>query len=414
MTNVPVSVTNRSRLLLYFTFLWSMKNFVLSVLLLLSSCGLKQIGEGVHSYADGVWYGKSYGSYLSGTCHALVLDYPKGHDWKSDPLNEGVPCTLVMLADGVPVLKMKTGAEYEVSRDILRHRIVSRRLYSDYTDGATTVIKEDGRERVRYDGAEEILCLKVAGGRIHTLGRPEGGSGFVYRVDGEPVLSREDATLYQHMDVHEDSVSFCFSAAVRSAEGYRECHYRVTDGRVALVETADDVVKVWDMCVYAGKLHMAVSSREEAPVLVCGDRRESVGYFNGLDMVSCTFCDGDVMCLWSRFLHSGSNLMSDILWMGGDRWRMYRLGSTLSAVHVDGRGFGAVISPANGREGTIFDSTRAFTMPEGYGVSSRNVMARKDSLLHVGLTHAEGGSPVIWSPDRIDTLRINGPVICLR
>lgn len=387
---------------------------MLLMLLLLSSCGLKQTGEEMHSYADGVWHGPSYGKNMSGTCHALALDYPKGFDWKSDPLNEDTVCELVMLADGVPVLGLKTGPEYEVSRDILRHRMIAGRLYSDYTDGVTTVIKEDGRERVRYDGAEEVLYLAVARGRIHTLSRPKEGGGFVYRVDGEPLLVRDEGTLYPHLDVHEGSVSFCFSTSVRSAEGLRECHYHVTDGRVALVETADDVVKVWDMRGFAGELHMAVSSPEEGPVLICGDRRESVGYLNSLDLISCSFCDGDGMCIWARFLLSGSNLMTDILWMGGDRWHMYRLGSTLTSVHFDGGGLSAVINPSNGREGIIFDSTRACPMPSGYGASSRNIMVRKDSVLHVGLSHAEGGSPVVWRPDGMDTLRINGPVIGLQ
>ena len=391
-----------------------MRNFVLTILLLLSSCGLKQIGEDVHSYSDGVWYGPSYGRYISGTCHALALDYPKGYDWKEDPLKDESGCDLVMLADGIPVMRLKTGSEYEVSRDLLRHRMISGKLFSDYTDGVTTVIKEDGKERVRYGGAEEILCLTVVRSRVHTLSRPVGGYGFVYRVDGEPLLSREEGTLYPHIDVHDDTVSFCFSNGVTHEDGYRECHYRVIDGKVAQVEVADDVVKVWDMRVFSGVLHMAVSLQDESPVLICGDRRESVGYFSSLDLVSCTFCDGDSMCLWTRFLHSGSNLMSDILWMGGDRWHMYRLGSTLTSVYVDGDVFNAVINPANGRSGIIFDSTRACSMPEGYGVSSRNVMTRKDSVLHVGLSHAAGGNPVIWRPDRMDTLRINGPVICLQ
>ena len=391
-----------------------MKNFVLLIFMLLSSCSLKQIGTDVHSYADGVWYGPSYGRYLSGTCHALALDYPKGHDWKSDPLNERLTCDMVMLADGVPVLRMKTGPEYEVSRDLLRHRIVSRRLYSDYTDGTTTFIKEDGKERVRYDGAEEVLYLVVVRDRVHSLSRPVESGGFVYRVDGEPVLSRPDGTLYPHMDACEGSVSFCFSTSVMKEDGLRECHYRVTDGRVSLVTVPEEVVKVWDMRVFSGDLHMAVSMPGESPVLVCGDRHESVGYFNSLDMVSCTFCDGDRMCLCARFLHSGSSLMSDILWLGGDQWHMYRLGSTLSSMYVDDEGCNAAINPSNGREGIIFDSTRACSMPEGYGVSSRNVMTRKDSVLHVGLSHAAGGNPVIWRPDRMDTLRINGPIICLQ
>lgn len=412
--NVPVSVTSRNRYVPYFPFLCDMKNFVLLILLLLSSCGLKQIGEVVHSSADGVWYGPSYGKYLSGTCYALVLDYPKGYEWKSDPLKDAADCKLVMLADGIPVLSLKTGPDYEVSRNFARHRIISGKLYSDYTDGMTTVIKEDGHELVRYDGAEEIICFVVTGGKVHTLARHESGKGFVYRIDGYPVLSREDGNLYPHMDVHEGKVSFCFSVSVMKEGGYRNCHYHVTDGRVALVETADDIVKVWDMKVYSGELYMAVSFPQESPVLIHGDQIESVDYLNRLDMVSCTFCDGDEVCLCARFRHSGSSLMTDILWMGGNQWHMYRLGSTLSAVYVDETGYNAVINPTNGMYGIIFDSTRACTMPSGYGVSSRNVMVRKDSILHVGLSHSAGGSPVIWRPDMVDTLKVNGPVICLQ
>lgn len=391
-----------------------MKNFVLLILLVLSSCCLKQVGEGLHTAADGVWYGPSYGRYLSGTCYALALDYPKGYDWKADPLNDDVGCELVMLADGVPVLSLKTGTKYEVSRDLLRHRLISGKLYSDYTDGTTTVVKVDGKERFRYDGAEEILCLQVAKGKAHTLSRPVDGTGFVYRVDGEHVLSRDEGTLYPHIDVCSGSVSFCFAAMVKTDEGYRECHYRATDGKVTLEVVPDDVVKVWDMRVFSGELYMAVSLPEEGPVLIHDDVRESVEYLNGLDMVSCTFCDGERICLCARFLHSGANLMSDILWMGGSQWHMYRIGSTLSAVYVDGDGFNAVINPANGRSGIIFDSTRACFMPEGYAASSRDIMTRKDSVLHVGLSHGAGGSPVIWRPDRMDTLRVNGPVIALQ
>ena len=105
MTDVPVSVTSGSRYFSYYAFLWDMKKIVLLMLLLLTSCGLKQVDMEIHSGSDGVWLGPSYGKHMSGTCYALGLDYPKGYDWKSGQLNEDVECDVVMFADGIPVLR---------------------------------------------------------------------------------------------------------------------------------------------------------------------------------------------------------------------------------------------------------------------------------------------------------------------
>lgn len=391
-----------------------MKNFALLILLMLSSCGLKQIDVDLHAASDGVWYGPSYGRYMSGTCYALGLDYPKGYDWKSYPQNGDIGPCLVMFADRIPVLRMQTGESYEVSSSFSRHRIRNGKLYSDYTDGLSTVIKEDGKERVRYDDAEEIICLEVCDGRIYTLGHPLGGNGFVYRVDGEKVLHRDDAILYPHLDFHAGLASFCFSVNVREVDGYKQYHYHVTDGKVHQVDSNPDIIKVWDMRMLSGNLYMAVSFQDRSPVLVHDDVNETVDYFNGLNMVSCTFCDSERLCLNSRFRHSGSYLMSDILWMGGDEWTIYRLGSTLSSVFADKDGYNAVINPSNGRDGYIFDGNMAYVMPDGYNVSSKDCMTRKEGTLHVGLSSVAGSEPVIWRPDGLDTLKMNGPLICLR
>lgn len=414
MTDVPVSVTSGSRYFSYYAFLWGMKNIVMLMLLLLTSCGLKQVDMEIHSGSDGVWRGPSYGKHMSGTCYALGLDYPKGYDWKSGQSNDETECDVVMFADGIPVLRVKAGDEYEVSTDILRHRIRDGKLYSDYTDGITTVIKEDGKEVVRFDDVEEILCLEPSSGRLHTIGLPVGGNGFVYRVDGECLIRKDSATIYPHLDEYGGHLSFCFSSTVRDAAGYRPGYYQVTDGIVKKVDVDSAVMRVWDMRVVEGELYIAASLPDKAPVLLWGEAQESVAYLNALDMVSCTFCGTRTVCLNCRFHHSGSDLMSDILWMGGDDWKMYRLGSTLSSVYVDKDGFGAVINPANGRDGLIFDAGKAYHIPEGYAVSSKDCMIRKDGVLYVGLTSNAGGGPVIWNHDGIDTLRINGPLFCLR
>lgn len=414
MTDVPVSVTSGSRYFSYYAFLWGMKKIVLLMLLLLTSCGLKQVDMEIHSGSDGVWLGPSYGKHMSGTCYALGLDYPKGYDWKSGQLNEDMECDVVMFADGIPVLRIRTGDGYEVSTDILRHRIRDGKLYSDYTDGITTVIKEDGKELMRYEGAEEIICLETVDGRIHTIGKPPGGAGFSYRVDGDCLVRRDSATVYPHLDEHDGRVGFCFSSTVRDAGGSRQQHYCVTGGKVVRVEVGPEVTKVWDTRMVSGYPCMAVSRKEKAPVIIFGDGSESDSNMNITDMVSCSFCDSEPLCLCFRFGQLSPALMTDVLWMGDERLTIFGLGCTLSAVCVDEYGFSAVINPSDETDGEIYDSDDFHPMPEGYAVISRECIARKDDVLHVALSSTAGGPPVIWTPVGSDTLSINGPLFCLR
>jgi hypothetical protein len=106
--------------------------------------------------------------------------------------------------------------------------------------------------------------------------------------------------------------------------------------------------------------------------------------------------------------------MSDILWTGRNEWTMYRIGRTLSSVHVDGGGCNAAINPMPGRDGIIFKGKAAFAMPPGYGVCSKECMVCKDSILYAGLSSGGDGPPLIWKDGALDTLRINGPLTSLR
>ena len=415
MTKTPYSVTNGRRCFLCFVFLWGMKTFVLMiVLMLLSACGLEQMGVGTHSGEDGIWRGPSYGKHMAGTCYAAGLDYPEGYDWRADPENGKVSCDLVLFADGVPVLKVPVGERNETSADKARHRIRSGCLYTDYTDGETTVFRKDGMEVARYAGAEEIMCMEVYDGKIHSLSRTKDSAGFVYRVDGELVLERSYATPYLHIDEHADSVRFFFSQEQRTASGDEMRYYHVADGIVRQVVVDSSISKVWDMRIIGGTIHMAVSFPDVSPVLIYGDKRETLDYISSQEVVSCTFCDSRRLCLNTRIRYSGDNLMTDILWFGGEEWVMYRITGTLSSVIVDNEGYAAVINSSAARSGLIFDGGKAFAMPEGYGVYSKDCMARRDSVLIVGLTSDGGKPPLIWKAGDPDTLRINGPVTCLQ
>lgn len=408
MTKVPVSVTNGSRDFVQIAFICGMKNHVLSIMLLLmSSCGLEQLDHGPHSGADGVWKGPSYGRYMSGTCHAVCLDYPDGYDWVADSGNGSTDCSVVMFADAVPVLRLSAGDSYEVSADPQRHRIRSGCLYTDFTDGMTTVIKKDGEEIIRYDGAEEVMDLVTVGGTVHMLCMPEGGPGFVYRIDGKEMVAREDGVLCGGLDVSGSSVGFCFEC--------RSKYYKVIDGKVFLMEMEEGIGEVMDVALYDGEISvLAMTDSSPDPVIFRRGERLSVKYFRILDIVSCRFLDTDSLCVRLRYKHRNSTLASDILWFGDYRFRQPRRGRLLSSVIADGSGYHAVADPSDDLPGAIISNLDEYDLPPGCHVYGDRCAVMKDSVLHIGLTSVRDRSPLIWRNGVLDTLDVNGPLICLR
>ena len=393
-----------------------MKTFVqIVVVLLLSSCGLGQLEVGVHSDSDGIWYGPSYGKHMSGTVYTVGLDYPEGYDWRTDVDKGEVKCSLVMFADGVPVLKIPVGDRYEVSSDNARHRLRSGCIYTDYTDGKTTVIRKDGMEVVRFDGAEDIVDVEIHDGRLHSLGNPRGGNGFVYRIDGMVVVERESGSLLSGLSIYDDKVCFCFSRYTESSSGSVLNHYLSEDGKVSLVETGRDVEEVLDMGIYADGLYiLARVEGVNAPVLVKGESRRSVNYFSTLDIVSCRFMDTEYMSVRVRYRHPGSDHMSDIVWTEAHGWKRFMRGGVITSLVNDDSGYHAVVYSSELQEAAVFSGNRRQNLDIGYHTYGENCLTVRDSMIYVGLTSRSGNDPVIWRHGVLDTLKLNGPVTCLR
>ena len=392
-----------------------MKNIVqMSIVLLLSSCGLGQVDVGIHSDADGIWYGPSYGKYMSGTVYFVGLDYPEGYDWRTDADKGEVKCSLVMFADGIPVLKVPVGDRYEVSSDNARHRLRSGCLYTDYTDGNTTVIRRDGQEVVRFDRAEEIVDIEIHNGRIHSLGNPRDG-GFVYRIDGEAVVERESGSLLSNLSICDDKVCFCFSRYTESSSGSVLNYYLSEDGKVSLVDTDEDVEEILDMGVYADGLYMlACVSGVKAPMLIKGESRRSVNYFSTLDIVSCTFMDTESMCVRVRSRHPDSDYMSDIVWTADHGWKRFMRGGLITSLFNDDKGYHAVVYSSELQECAVFSRNHRHDLDVGCHAYGDNCLTMRDSMVYVGLTSRSGNDALLWRDGALDTLKINGPVTCLR
>ena len=382
--------------------------------LFLPACGLNQIDESLHSNAEGVWEGPSFGYYSEDDCYAVALDYPEGYDWRADPDRGHVKCHMVMFADGIPVLRIPVGDDSYVSSDPTCHFVVQGHLYTSYTDGESTVVKKDGHILYVWSGAESVDDMMLVGGSLHILSSPCGKDGFVYRVDGEKVVERQGGYSFRHLDVHDGHAVFYFCQDQGISEGSGTSYYKVVDGKVHKLDLAVDG-KVADIRMLGKDVVLSIADDgNSVPVLTTGLRKDVLRVNQSCNVVSAAFVSYERPCVWARYAHTDSDAMTDVIWTGRSGWKMYMRGCTYVSVHMDKTGYCAAINPHDGRNGSIFSGNRVYNMPSGYSVFARECMTRKKKVLHVGLTASDGGYPVVWREGGSDTLKVNGPVISLQ
>ena len=338
-----------------------------------------------------------------------AMAYPDGYEWRADSDMESTSCFIIVFSDGIPVLRIPAGDRYQVPTDPQRHRVIGGHLYTDWSDGLVTVIKRDGKEIFRYSGSETIVRMLIHEGRVHTLSTIDGTSGFSYRVDGEAVLQREDARLFEHLDLCGNKVGFCFSCLVSEASGRVRRYYSVLDGSVVMVDLEGDV---WDMKMYADGLYVLISDGSSPlPVLMKDGAVEVPKPFLGTEFRSAEFLDSDVMCVNIRYFAPEDSAPTSLLWFGKGQWRQFLFEKTAIAIWTDGVKVCMAYNHSDGDSGKIFVDSEMFDMPSGYDVRGLNPVACGDSGVQIGLTSASGGPPAIWMDGEVREVDINGYIV---
>lgn len=363
----------------------------------------------------GIWGGPvGGGTGNSGTSRSTfyltALDYKKGYDWRSDQAVGSVKCSLTVYADGVPVMKVPVGDEYEVSSDPDMHRIIDGHLYTDYSTDAETVIKKDGKHLFRYPGRESIYGMSVIGEDVFTLGESRDGWGFCFRKNGEVVLERENAVVTGTFFNDDDTLCFAFCEKIRNAEGFSDRYYAVVDGKVSQVALRDDIRKVWDVFVRKDKVvYLASLTGVLFPVVMDGNDMVSLVHPLNVRALSYRLLDiGGEIGVEGLIRYADGRHMNAI-WVDGKMVSTFVQDRSVSVLMVrDGRIFCATNPSGQEKKGTIYRDGEAYDMPEGYVVMGNDCMDMVDGILHVGLSSMEGKSPLIWKDSRTDTLKING------
>lgn len=378
------------------------------------SCGLSELEDTSRGNQGGIWTGPGMDigkdDPESPVCYVTAFDYRDGYDWVSDVEKGTVKCSLTVFADGVPMMKIPVGDEYEISSDPDMHRMIDRHVYSDFSTARETVVRKDGKELFRFDGREAIVGLLVDSTDVYTLGHPRAGDGFVYRRNGEILLSREKGRSFGRLQRDGEDICFAFSEPVKSQTEVLERCYHVRNGVVTQEALREDVKKVWDVASFRGKVcYVADVVGVRSPVLFMDDGMEALALPENLEMKTCRLTiSSESFCIEGICVAKGRPI-SSILWPDPSEGHVFSNGMTVTTLYAEDGGVCCVLNPVlPGGQGMIFRNGEPYCVYPGYVAVGCHSAAMVGGILHVGLSSKKGEKPVIWKDGIVDTLDVNG------
>ena len=378
--------------------------------------GLKEIPAHDREEVEDVWPGpeaNGNGNASETVCYITGIDYPPGWDWTDDVKErESARCSLMVFADGVPMLRLPVGEGHEVSADPDMHEIIDGHLYTVFCSNGYTSIRKDGKAFLRYEGEETMRAMVVDEENIHTLNVPRDGKGFTYRKNGELVMDRRTGYAFERLHIDSGKMCFAFCQPVTTSEGQSERYYIVRDGRLSLVEINDDIASVWDMMSHQGKTCMLVSSGPwRTTELIIDEEKITVRLPYGAEMLSCRlFSSGQKVCIEGMYADENGNIYSGI-WIEGQEYMLFETGQSIAGICSSDKDICCVLNPdAENPSGIIFSNGKTWDMPDGYHFRGNNPIVVADGDLHIGLTSINEEKPLVWKNGKTTILKLNGPI----
>lgn len=392
-----------------------MRVLICSIMLMAAvSCGLEEIGTPGRNDGGGIWTGPGMNAGKDDpdktVWYVTLMDYPDGYDWRADCEKGAVRCSLVVLANGIPMMRVPVGDEYETASDPDMHRMVGGHLYTDYSTEEETVIKKDGREIFRYPGREVICGMAVDSSSVYTLGQSREGEGFSYRRNGEVILERARGRTFGRLQRDGDDICFAFAEPVISASDTIERYYHVRNGIVSQTALREDVKKVLDIVTYQGEVcYLADMVGIGAPVLVCGDIMESLHMPGSSRMMACRLSMPEgrpmiegVLAMTGRALLSG-------YWDSPGQFFTFPGGLAVSSICFSEGSVSCILNPSSLlSQGRIYHNGEFHLLPQGYVSMGGNTIMKTDGILQAGLSSKSCGKPIMWRDGISDTLDYNG------
>ena len=392
-----------------------MKRFLCAAVMITAvSCGLTEVGEPVRRPGGEVWTGPGVNVGKDDpdrtVCYVTLMSYPDGYDWRADRQKGSVKCSLVVLANGLPMMKVPVGDEYEISSDPDMHRVIDGHLYTDYSTDSETVIKKDGRLLFRYLGKEHIFGMLVDSSGVYTLGHSRDGAGFTYRRNGEILLECAEGRSFGRLYRDGDDICFAFSEQVASSAEEIERYYHVRNGEVSQVALREDVKKVWCVTSDDGVIYyVADIIGVDDPVVFAGSSMTVLDMPESASMAGCRIlADSGVVCVEGVSVAQGRPL-SAFVWTAAMEYYAFKTGLTMSSINCSGGSVFCVLnSPSSSICGQVYLNGTIVSTPFNYISMSSRTAVMADGILHVGLSSKSGAKPQIWKDGKLEKLDYNG------
>ncbi len=378
------------------------------------SCGLEEVGGRPDDGAGDVWV--KPGTPVTPddsektVIYVTAMDYPDGYDWRVDKEKGSVKCSLVVFADGIPVMKVPVGDSYEVSSDPDMHRMAGGHLYTDYSTDNETVIKKDGKEIIRYPGREMICGLVVKDEDVYTLGHPRRGDGFTYRKNGEILIERERGRSFGRLYNDGEDICFAFREPIGTVGEALERYYYVRNGEISQTAVREDVKKVWDIVSCDGDIiYLATVVGVSSPVLFRSGGMQALEMPGSAKMLTCRIVSEDGAIYVEGLCSRENKPLTSGLWDEGGNAHIFADGMTVSSICMAGNGVCCIMNGASSyMRGTIYRCGETFSMPLNYSSIGSSPAIVIDGILHVGLSSLVGSQPLIWKDAQTTPLKING------
>ncbi len=389
-----------------------MRKYILFIVLMAGAAACEVVDVGDRPQRGDVWVrpGVDMDSLAAGSTVAYVtaMEYLDSYDWMSDKENGSVKCSLAVYADGIPVMKVPVGEEYEISSDPESHRMVKGHLYTDYVSEDETVIKRDGRVLFRYAGREMLCGLVESEGDVYTLGHSLDGDGFSYRKNGEVLMARARGTSFGSLRTVGGRNFFAFRESVSG--GTYERYYGVMDGEITQVAIRQDIMKVWDVAYYNGGIcYLASLVGIPFPVLFVDDIMQTLSLPKEAMLVSCSLLCDDKALYAEGLMNVVRQGTASCIWTPDGEICFRSANKAFSSFCMKDGGIHSVLNPSPPYdEGEIFRSGESFQMPPRYFSIGSRTTAVINGILHVGLSSQKGSPPLLWKDGKVMPLQING------
>lgn len=354
--------------------------------------------------------------------YSAGIEFPIDYDWQKDTAYGSVNAKIVVFAAQKRVLEIDAGPGRAISPDPSRNHIYRGHLYSDSQSGGETIISKDGKELFRYPGNEKIEGIIAQGDSVFTLGANTTGGGFSYRKNGKTLFESLSGTIVGDMDN-----SFEESGALYEDDGIKYFSYHtdengedewlvVKEGVPGVLEIRSDVLKVNDVRIFDGEIHLTATSRyvRGMSLYFHGDKTVLLGAIRPFyySVRFCRICrSGGKIFLKEDRQPAGVVAASQLYLWDSEGKLAFNADSGTREICIDNGHFSSVTTDSRSVITDIDKDGKRYTLSDESKLMTKSGICYKDGILYLAASPIRKElSPFVWKDGKRLAYTLNGYV----